>query len=531
MKTLRRVVSLFLVTVLLLSFPLTAFAAPAAVPSVSEYIFDTLLSANGVDTSLSGVQSWLGSWTGYDDYLEQGKRGELGSYSQWLYDRQYNGENAEIKAKAREQIDAMTDWMNMDWADVGGKDITLGTGILNGWVDGVKGTTADYATSIKGYLSSFASYGSDALDYIKEIASVNDSIKGWTKPSNFGKCFLTYSEPGFLSYEVDYKWLFLPANFNELNIPYAYLDFYKATEGKYYVKFKYLSNVAPTIGKSYGLNLYVHSQTLDTKTGKISMNDSSVSTNDGRYLTAAQIKSIPFPVFSNEAAANSFVANRTMENLLNQEAFGMPVVAVNQQAQTMEPKVVPTVITLPQTGELAAQLMDELSDAMDRIEELEAALKNAGFAIDWGADVVVPTVAPTDVPVEGEDTETKTTLAAILAKVEAIPATIEAMLNNKLEPGDTDEDVENMKLPTSIADKFPFCIPFDVIYLVKAMNASSEVPRFELPFKIHYQNINYEHTFIVDMTEWDTAVKILRTMLDLLFIASLISSTRELIRG
>lgn len=78
MKTLRRVVSLFLVTVLLLSFPLTAFAAPAAVPSVSEYIFDTLLSANGVDTSLSGVQSWLGSWTGYDDYWSKESVGNLG---------------------------------------------------------------------------------------------------------------------------------------------------------------------------------------------------------------------------------------------------------------------------------------------------------------------------------------------------------------------------------------------------------------------------------------------------------------------
>lgn len=531
MKIIRRLVCLSLVAVLLLSFPLTSFAASAAVPSVSEYIFDTLLSANGVDTTLTGVKSWLGSWTGYDDYLEQGKRGELGSYSQWLYNHQYNSENAEIKAKAREQVDEMTRWMNMDWSDVGGKDVALGTGILNGWVDGVKGTAADYATSIKGYLSTFSSYGSAALDYIKEIASVNDSIEGWAKPSNFGKCFLSYSEPGFFSYEVNYKWLFLPANFNELNIPYAYLESYKASEGKYYVKFKYLSNVAPSIGKSYGLSLYVHSQTLDTKTGKISMNDSSVSVNDGRYLTAAQIKSIPFPVFSSKAAADSFVANKAMENLMNQEAFGLPVINVNQDAQTLEPKVVPTVITLPQTGELAAQLMDELSDAMDRIDELEAALKNAGFAIDWGADVVVPTVAPTDVPVEGEDTETKTTLASILAKVEAIPATIEAMLNNKLEPGDTDEDVENMKLPTSIADKFPFCIPFDVIYLVKAMNASSEVPRFELPFKIHYQNINYEHTFVVDMTEWDTAVKILRTMLDLLFIAGLISTTRELIRG
>lgn len=35
----------------------------------------------------------------------------------------------------------------MDWADVGGKDIKLASGTLNGWVDGVKGTVADYATS------------------------------------------------------------------------------------------------------------------------------------------------------------------------------------------------------------------------------------------------------------------------------------------------------------------------------------------------------------------------------------------------
>ena len=293
--------------------------------------------------------------------------GNLRSYSQWLYDMQYNGENAEIKAKAREQIDAMTDWMNMDWADVGGQDITLRTGILNGWVDGVKGTTADYATSIKGYLSSFASYGSDALDYIKEIASVNDSIEGWTKPSNFGKCFLTYSEPGFLSYEVDYRWLFLQANFNELNIPYAYLEFYKPTEDKYFVKFKYLSNVSPTIGKAYGLNVYVHAQTLDTKTGKVSMHDSSVSTNSGSYLTAAQVKSIPFPVFSNEAAANAFVANRTMENLLNQEAFGMPVISVTRMHKQWNQRYGPYGYYL-QTGGFALQLMDELSDAMGRIE-------------------------------------------------------------------------------------------------------------------------------------------------------------------
>nr|DAW85992.1 MAG TPA: hypothetical protein [Inoviridae sp.] len=529
MKTLRRVVSLFLVTVLLLSFPLTAFAAPAAVPSVSEYIFDTLLSANGVDTSFSGVQAWLGSWTGYDDYLEQGKRGELGSYSQWLYDRQYNGENAEIKAKAREQIDEMTKWMNMDWADVGGKDITLGTGILNGWVDGVKGTAADYVTSIKGYLSTFSSYGSAALDYIKELSPVVENMDHWTKPAKYGKCIYHYTSK---SMYLTQTYIYLPSSLASANVPVGYPTIYNSSSNKWTIHFKYLSNTAPTIGSIYGLNLYGHTVKYDIDTGAYkAYNDFNISINSGLDLTPEQIKEFPIPIFQNEAAATAYLTNKALDNIMNQEIVGMPVIGINQDAQTMEPKVVPSVITLPQTGELAAQLMDELSDAMDRIEELEAALKNAGFAIDWGVDVVVPTVAPTDVPVEGEDTETKTTLAAILAKVDAIPATIESMLNNKLEPGDTDEDVENMKLPTSIADKFPFCIPFDVIYLVKAMNASSEVPRFELPFKIHYQNINYEHTFIVDMTEWDAAVKILRTMLDLLFIAGLISTTRELIRG
>ncbi len=529
MKTLRRVVSLFLVTVLLLSFPLTSFAASAAVPSVSEYIFDTLLSANGIDTTLTGVKSWLGSWTGYDDYLEKGKRGELGAYSQWLYNRQYTGENAEIKAKAREQIDEMTRWMNMDWADVGGKDIKLAAGTLNGWVDGVKGTVADYATSIKGYLSTFSAYGSAALDYIKELVPVVENTEHWTKPSAYGKCIYHYtSESGYLYHHYH----FLPAWLGSSDIAVGFLDGYNSSTAKWTVRFKYLSNTAPTIGSVKPLSLYGCRILYDIETGayKTSANY-NITTTSGTDLLAVDIQSYPIPIFNSEAAATAYLTDKSMENIMNQEAFGVPVVGVNQDAQTLEPKVVPSVITLPQTGEKAAELMDALSDAMDRIDELEAALKNAGFAIEWGADVVVPTVAPTDVPIEGEDTETKTTLAAILAKVEAIPATIEAMLNNKLEPGDTDEDVENMKLPTSIADKFPFCIPFDVIYLVKAMNASSEVPRFELPFKIHYQNINYEHTFVVDMTEWDAAVKILRTMLDLLFIAGLISTTRELIRG
>lgn len=76
MLVFKRFVCVLLSLLLLSVFPLTALAAPA-VPTVAEYVFSTLLSANGLDVPLTSVNSWLGKWSDYNDYLEQGERGNL----------------------------------------------------------------------------------------------------------------------------------------------------------------------------------------------------------------------------------------------------------------------------------------------------------------------------------------------------------------------------------------------------------------------------------------------------------------------
>lgn len=530
MKFYQRMLCLFLSILLLVIYPLTSFAATSAVPSVSEYIFDTLLGANGVDVPLSSVKSWVGAWSGYDDYVAQGQRGELGSYSQWLYDRSQNAELEEIRTKARAQIDTMTNWMSMDWSDVGGTDISLGSGILNGWVDGVKGSASDYATSLRGYLDTFSSYGTDALDYIKNLIISEPTFSEWTKPSTFGAYIGKCGAYDFV-YTTTY-YLYIPSILESTDEVYAYLSSYNASSQKWNVKFAYNKKAGSDIGKSFPTHIYTCVMRLRNSTGAITYASSEISSNAGQLMDVEDIKNLPIPVFSSKAVADEYVVNQRLEGIYNQPAIGMPVSNVNKDAQTAEIKISPTVITLPQTGEQAAELLDQLSGAMDRIDELELALKNAGLAIGW-ADVVLPTVAPSESASEGtgEDAETKIQLANILAKVEAIPATIEAILNRKIEPENSEKDVEDMKLPVSISDKFPFCIPFDLAYLVKSLSASSEVPRFELPFKIDYLSFHYDHIFVLDMSDWDVAVQIFRGMLDVLFLAGLITITRDLIRG
>lgn len=538
MRLIQRISCFSLAVFLLLSFPLTSLASsgavPAPSPSVADYIFDTLLAANGVEAPLSSVGSWLGSWVGYDDYLEQGAKGELGAYSQWLYDIQHSDMAEEARESARQQIETVTGWMEMDWSDVAGKQVSI-DGILNGWVQGGHTDASLASTSVKGFLKTFSSYGTGALDYLKRPITHEYPVDGWTKPSDFGGHIISFTGPHFSSNSKNTaKDFYYTSGFSSSayqHRPYAVLSRYLPDSGKWSVLFYYASASPGSIGKVYPLTIKTHSVDYDRATGQVTdERTGEIRGASGEQLSASVIHSLPFPVFTTKAAGDAYAQSAVMEGIYNQLAQGLPVTGVNQDAQTMDAKVVPIVITLPDTGEKAAELLAQLQDAMGRIEELEAALKNAGLDIGWDIDVPVPTVAPTDAEIPGEDTG-KVTLSDIIAKVEAVPAAVTAMLEKKLEPEDIGQDTSDLKLPVSIADKFPFCIPYDIAYLVRSLSSASEVPRFELPFKIHYLGFNYENLFIVDMSDWDPAVRILRTMLDLLFIAGLITVTRDLIRG
>lgn len=113
--------------------------------------------------------------------------------------------------------------------------------------------------------------------------------------------------------------------------------------------------------------------------------------------------------------------------------------------------------------------------------------------------------------------------------------------------GDTDPD--NPETPTpeeeaspykaDLREIFPFCIPFDLIHLLKVFDAEAEAPVFEFPLDIEMDNpwtgekvVDYHHTFELDMADYEPVIKILRIFQVIFFIIALMLITRQqMIKG
>ena len=90
-------------------------------------------------------------------------------------------------------------------------------------------------------------------------------------------------------------------------------------------------------------------------------------------------------------------------------------------------------------------------------------------------------------------------------------------------------DESNDKWVVDLSKFFPFCIPFDLVYLLDVLDAEPQAPRFEIPLKLPAYGIDY--TFVIDLSDFDSVAAVFRTFETILFILGLILLTRELIQG
>ena len=115
--------------------------------------------------------------------------------------------------------------------------------------------------------------------------------------------------------------------------------------------------------------------------------------------------------------------------------------------------------------------------------------------------------------------------------------------------GDGNTDTDNPEDPTpeeeaspykaDLREIFPFCIPFDLIHLLKVFEADAEAPVFEFPLDIEMDNpwtgekvVDYHHTFKLDMSDYEDVIKILRIFQVIFFIIALMLITRQqMIKG
>ena len=93
-----------------------------------------------------------------------------------------------------------------------------------------------------------------------------------------------------------------------------------------------------------------------------------------------------------------------------------------------------------------------------------------------------------------------------------------------------DPDMSN---PSSLANKFgditklfPFCIPFDLIRLIKGMSAEKEPPVFHFEHK--FKSIDYTFVVDVDLSDYDKYIKLFRYGMQIFYILALMFLTAKI---
>ena len=92
-------------------------------------------------------------------------------------------------------------------------------------------------------------------------------------------------------------------------------------------------------------------------------------------------------------------------------------------------------------------------------------------------------------------------------------------------------DDQNYRLKQSVTDKFPFCVPFDLIHCFQVLTADPVEPVWHVPFLIDHPAFYYQEELVIDLTLFQQPVAVIRFFLLFAFILGLILATRQLIKG
>lgn len=121
-----------------------------------------------------------------------------------------------------------------------------------------------------------------------------------------------------------------------------------------------------------------------------------------------------------------------------------------------------------------------------------------------------PVVRPVEVDLEGVEMDTET------GELTENPVVVTP---DVAIPGIQDLTVPQTfldKLETAMRTKFPFCLPFDFMRFIAALNMTPEAPRFSLTFHDPFTDSDY--TITVDLAPWDGVAALVRQLESVLLL-------------
>ena len=92
---------------------------------------------------------------------------------------------------------------------------------------------------------------------------------------------------------------------------------------------------------------------------------------------------------------------------------------------------------------------------------------------------------------------------------------------------DEDTDINNPNMEFDLKSLFPFCIPFDLLALVKLLNADPVAPKFEIPLKL---GTWIDYTLVIDLTSLGALSTVLRVGIIIFWVCGLMVVTSKLIK-
>lgn len=149
-----------------------------------------------------------------------------------------------------------------------------------------------------------------------------------------------------------------------------------------------------------------------------------------------------------------------------------------------------------------------------------------------------PTTAPNPDPDPDPDPKPDpTTTPAVNPEPSTVPKPSGTPENPDDTDTDTDIDPDDYKADLRLV--FPFCIPFDLIHLLNVLDAEPEAPRFEIPIDLEADNpftdkkiVDYHTTIVIDMSDYEQPIKVIRIFEVMFFILGLLLITRQqMIKG
>ena len=112
-------------------------------------------------------------------------------------------------------------------------------------------------------------------------------------------------------------------------------------------------------------------------------------------------------------------------------------------------------------------------------------------------------------------------------KVEALPGSIAQALENTL----IGEDDGTYQISQIVTDKFPFCVPFDLVGCFRVLQAPAAPPVWRIPFVVDNSFIQIHEEIIIDLSDWERPAAVIRFLVLLMFIFGLAYVTRYVVKG